>query len=72
MNQVSEYGNTPWIIYVAAAYLVVGVVLAGYTVFCYRNRRQSLLALKSEGFFADSGRETQSGAVGLSPTQGGQ
>lgn len=50
---MSEFGNTHWAVYVAAAYLLVGAALAGFALFSLRERAKALQSLKDEGFLSD-------------------
>jgi len=51
---MSEFGNTGWIVYVTAAYAVVGLALGGFLAFTLRERASTLQRLKDEGWFSDT------------------
>ena len=51
---MSEFGNTSWVVYVAAAYVVVGASLVGFVLFALKARSKALQSLKDEGFLVDN------------------
>jgi hypothetical protein len=50
MNTVSEFGNTPWYVFVTAGYCVVGVCLVTYAIFSALALKNALKSLKDEGY----------------------
>ncbi len=58
MNEVSEFGNTGWQVFVFGAYAAVIAALAIYTLFALRSRATAMRALKDEGYLSDLGKGT--------------
>ncbi len=48
-----DYGNTAWQVFVVAAYLSTALLLGGYAVFQWRERRRCVELLKEEGHLDD-------------------
>lgn len=50
---MSEFGNTSWVVFVTAAFLVSGGALAGFAAYALNARAKALRSLKEEGYLAD-------------------
>ena len=50
---MSEFGNTSWVAFVVAAYVVTALALGAFAAAALTGRRKALRALKEEGYLSD-------------------
>jgi hypothetical protein len=53
MENVNNFGNTPWYVFVASGYIVSGLCLIGYAIFSTLVLKKSVQSLKDEGFMEE-------------------
>jgi heme exporter protein D len=54
MTEVTtDFGNISWVVYVTAAYVLVGLSLIGFLLVSLKERDKALQSLKDEGFLAE-------------------
>jgi len=50
---MSEFGNTSWVVFVTAAYVVTALAFGAFAALALTGRRKALRALKEEGYLSD-------------------